>query len=54
MPTQTPTARFVPTARAGVSPTMRSSAGIRSEPRISPTNPPSSPITAPETIAAST
>ena len=42
---QKPTVTFVPTARAGASPTRRISAGIRSEPRIRPTMPPSRPIT---------
>ena len=51
-PTRTPTARFVPTARVGVSPTSLSRAGIRSAPRMRPTKPPSSPMIAPEITAA--
>ena len=51
-PTRTPTARFVPTARCGVSPTSLSRAGMRSAPRMRPTKPPSSPMIAPEITAA--
>ena len=43
-PRRKPTTRFVPAARRTSSPTERTSAGIRSVPRITPTAPPSSPI----------
>ena len=44
--------RSSPRARAGRSPTILSSAGMRSEPRMRPTTPPSSPMSAPAPTAA--
>ena len=44
-PRRKPTTRFVPAARRTSSPTERTSAGMRSVPRITPTAPPRTPIT---------
>src|SRR3954454_9252603 len=52
MPTQKPTARLVPTARAGASPSQRIIAGMRRLPRMRPTRPPRRPMPRPIPIVA--
>src|SRR5919201_665667 len=53
-PSANPTTRFVPTARCGVKPTARRSAGTRNVPRMTPRAPPITPITRPKSTAAPT
>src|SRR2546427_5896212 len=53
IPRKKPTAALVPTARNGSAPKRRSAGSLKA-PRMRPTKPPSSPITAPVQIAART
>ncbi len=52
-PSMNPTTRFVPAARRTSSPTERTSAGMRSVPRITPTAPPIAPMRSPNALPRS-